>query len=59
MVVAIVTDLPLIELFNSEGEKVSHGGCTSPEAERRLKDTKEGLVHHTSHTEIILLHLRS
>ncbi|TNM92854.1 hypothetical protein fugu_018256 [Takifugu bimaculatus] len=37
-----VTDLPLIELFNSEGEKVSHGGCSSSEAERRLKDTKEG-----------------
>lgn len=57
VVVAIVTDLPLIELFNSEGEKVSHGGCTPPEAERRLKDTKEGLVHHTSQTEIMLLHL--
>lgn len=57
MAVAIGTDLPLIELFSPEGEKFSHSVCTSPEAERRLKNTKEGLVHHASYMEIIAFNL--
>lgn len=46
----MVTDVPLIELFNGEREKTSHNNNTSPEAERRLTDSKEeeseGLVIH-------------
>lgn len=57
MAVAIGTDLPLIELFSPEGEKFSHSVCTSPEAERRLKNTKEGLVHHAGYMEIIAFNL--
>ncbi|XP_037651433.1 synaptotagmin-like protein 1 isoform X1 [Sebastes umbrosus] len=34
-------DVPLIELFNGEREKTSHNNNTSPEAERRLTDSKE------------------
>lgn len=55
MVVAIVTDAPLVKLFNGEKEKTSQSSSTSPEAEGRLKDTDEGLVCHTSHSDVILL----
>lgn len=37
----MVTDVPLTELFNGETEETSHNNNTSPEAERRLKDSKE------------------
>lgn len=41
VVVAMVTDVALTELFNGEREETSHSGNTSPEAERRLKDSKD------------------
>ncbi|KAG8005173.1 Synaptotagmin-like protein 1 [Nibea albiflora] len=34
-------DLPLTGLFNGETEETSHNNNTSPEAERRLKDSKD------------------
>lgn len=46
MVVAIVTDAPLITLFNGEKEKTSPSGSASPEDEGRLRDTDAGLVPH-------------
>lgn len=41
VVVAMVTDVPLNVLFNGEREETSHSSNTSPEAERRLKDSKD------------------
>lgn len=41
MVVSIVTDVPLTGLFNGETEETSHNNNTSPEAERRLKESKD------------------
>lgn len=54
VVVAIVTDTPLIKLFNGEQEKSSQKASTSPEAEGRLKDSDEGLVRHTSRCGVTL-----
>ncbi|XP_073319354.1 synaptotagmin-like protein 1 [Pagrus major] len=34
-------DAPLTELFNGEREETSHSSNTSPQAERRLKDSKD------------------
>lgn len=36
----MVTDVPLTELFNGETEEPTNNNNTSPEAERRLKDSK-------------------
>ncbi len=41
VVVVMVTDVPLTELFNREREETSHNSNSSPEAESRLKGSKE------------------
>lgn len=41
VVLAMVTDVPLTGLFNGETEETSHNNNTLPEAERRLKDSKD------------------
>lgn len=52
MVVSIVTDVSLTGLFNGETKETSHNNNTSPEAERRLKESKDeesgGLVRQKS-----------
>lgn len=53
----MVTDVPLTGLFNDEREETSHNNNTSPEAERRLKDSQEEesrvLVKGVYHRKII------